>query len=1281
MSDQTRRRGADAVDASSSPITPDDGSELAALLQRPGIPVAEVVEACCADQVLRWRRGERVPAEAYFRLHPAFLEGDSAFELVYGELLLRESLGERPGLDEYLWRFPHFAERLRRQWYFHEALRQDDTDNSLDSGVRTANNLGRRRGPVPLVQGPALPGYELLEEVGRGGMGVVYKARQLGLKRLVALKMIRAGHLADTEDLERFRTEAEAVAQLRHPNIVQIHEIGEHDGCPFFSLEFVEGGSLAQNLAGLPLPSRTAAQLAETLARAMHYAHSSGIVHRDLKPANILLSGESGAGNAEANPEPRSFRLALLTPKIADFGLAKRLDEDAGQTCTGAILGTPSYMAPEQAGGRPGQVGPAADIYALGAILYEMLTGQPPFKGPSPLDTLELVRLQEPVPPSRLQPKVERDLETICLKCLQKEPGRRYASAAALADDLHRFLDGRPILARPLGPVQRAARWCRRNPLAATLAAAAILALVAGTVVSGFFAYQEQQRAREAEQNLELVREEQKATETQRVRAVEKTELAEERLRLVQHGLFNLQLTRAAGLWDRDPPQTRVFLEDAVACPHEFRDFTWRLFRRATERELRTLRGHKKAIRVLALSPDGRLLASGSTDGTLRLWDLSADHNPVILSGHQSDVRMAAFAPDGKSLVSAAWIIPAGQRFTRLEVRLWDPARGQGTLAVTVDGSSEAVALAAETLACGEKDGTVRIWDVGTGKEREPLQAHAGAVVAAKFASGGKILVTAGAERTVKVWDHAAGKEQRCYAGEAAPLGISPDGRLLASIGPDGRSIRVRDLTTNRDLASLKGHESRLAVLAFSPDGRTLATAILPFKRGGSYIQESKLWDLTTGLERFTFEDAGRPLVFAPDGRSLAAVSRHGVCIWDVPTGRVRASYLQTESLMAILDEVPLGLVFTPDSRALLTAVEKEITLWNASRDLERVTFNDHRGSPPRLTALTFLPDGKTLLSAAKDDRAGGVPGQVKLQDVANRGDVRTWDRVGWFQVLSPDGKTLATGTDPAKNVQLWDLDGRPRALLEGPGNPKTVAFSPDGQTVVVGTDDGRVRLHETTTGRERQRLTDRGDAIRSSLFSPDGRHVAVLGSSGVRVWELASGEEWLHDPTGKALAFSRDGLLAVGAAADGRPVIRLLESGTKTEHAVLVGHAAAVQKLTFAHDGNTLASLGVPPVHGAVNDVRLWDASSGRLRVALRGLPNPVQEIAFSPDGRTFVTVGSDPTVRLWDPYTGQERAALPGQDGDLVAIAFSANGHFLATGTKQGKLKVWDATPLTTR
>jgi tetratricopeptide (TPR) repeat protein len=312
-------------------------------------------------------------------------------------------------------------------------------------------------------------------------MGVVYKALQCSLKRVVALKIIRAGGSAGPDELARFHTEAEAIAQLQHPHIVQIYETGERDGLPYFSLEFVGGGNLKDYLAGVPLPPRDAAMLAETLARAVFAAHERGIIHRDLKPANILL-----AGDALVRPTPDGARLpaAALIPKITDFGLAKRLDTDSGQTQAGQVMGTPSYMAPEQAAGLADQMGPRVDVYALGAILYEMLTGRPPFRGATVQETLEQVRSQEPVSPRLLNDRIPRDLETVCLKALAKEPGRRYQTAQEMAEDLRRYLQGEPIQARPVGAWERAWRWCQRNSRLAAMTATIFVLLVAAVVIS-----------------------------------------------------------------------------------------------------------------------------------------------------------------------------------------------------------------------------------------------------------------------------------------------------------------------------------------------------------------------------------------------------------------------------------------------------------------------------------------------------------------------------------------------------------------------------------------------------------------------------------------------------------------------------------------------------------------------------------------------------------------------------------------------------------------------------
>jgi serine/threonine protein kinase len=393
-------------------------------------------------------------------------------------------LHDDPGLTPEQWLLDQYPQALREQL----------ADLHL---LYRASRPAPARPPAPASPG-SIPGYEILGELGRGGMGVVYQARQVLLNRVVALKVLLAGAHAGGEALARFRAEAEAAARLQHPHIVQIHEVGEHDGRPYLVLEYIDGGSLKHQLDGTPQPARPAARLVELLARAVHHAHQQGVIHRDLKPANILLQEEisrKGAKDAkdESDGQPlvakppatplRGCASAALVPKITDFGLAKKLDIDEGQTRTGAILGTPSYMAPEQAEGRTREVGPAVDMYALGAILYELLTGRPPFKAQTPLETLLQVQHDEPVPPRRLQPRVPRDLETICLKCLHKNPHKRYATAEDLAQDLRRFGEGQPIQARPTPVWERAVKWARRRPTAAALVGVITLAALALLVV------------------------------------------------------------------------------------------------------------------------------------------------------------------------------------------------------------------------------------------------------------------------------------------------------------------------------------------------------------------------------------------------------------------------------------------------------------------------------------------------------------------------------------------------------------------------------------------------------------------------------------------------------------------------------------------------------------------------------------------------------------------------------------------------------------------------------
>ena len=476
---------------------------------------ALLLELAHAELELRLKAGEPARVDDYLNKYPDLAaDSQASLGLIVAEYRLRRKLEPTLTAKDFAQRFPEYRDDL--------AVRLSDAPLSetvagapVPSSEQGANLSGTMPETNPTATAAASPrwphveGYEILGELGRGGMGVVYKARHLELRRTVALKMILTGGHAASEEVARFRTEAEAVARLQHPNVVQIHDIGEHQGLPYFSLEFCSGGSLAGRLGGTPQPPRRAAALVETLARAIHAAHQTGIVHRDLKPANVLLATPA---DLPADQPPGQIALEQLVPKITDFGLAKKLD-DPGQTRSGAIMGTPSYMSPEQCEGRVDAIGPATDVYALAAILYEMTTGKTPFKGATSWDTIEQVRTQEPVKPRQLQPNLPRNLETICLKGLRKAPGQRYASARDLADDLRRWQDGQPIKARPTSAWERGWKWARRRPAAAGLLGVAVLAACASVAALALYARSQSQQADIAKQELKRNQEQEEVRE------------------------------------------------------------------------------------------------------------------------------------------------------------------------------------------------------------------------------------------------------------------------------------------------------------------------------------------------------------------------------------------------------------------------------------------------------------------------------------------------------------------------------------------------------------------------------------------------------------------------------------------------------------------------------------------------------------------------------------------------------------------------------------------------
>ncbi len=1003
---------------------------------------------------------------------------------------------------------------------------------------------------VPAVVRVQVPGYELLSVLGQGGMGVVYKARQVELGRVVALKMILHAEHAGTAQRERFLVEAQAVARLQHPNIVQIYEIGEHDGLPYFSLEYCGGGCLADWLDGTPWPAPRAAQLVETLARAMHTAHQAQVVHRDLKPANVLLTEEG-------------------EPKITDFGLAKKLDEQV-RTQTGAILGTPSYMAPEQAGGKSQEIGPAADVYALGAILYELLTGRPPFVAATPLDTVLQVVSEEPVLVRQLQPRTPRDLETICLKCLQKQPGARYASALRLAEDLRRFQAGEPIEARAVGKLERGWRWCRRNPAVASLLFAVAVVLIAGTAVSTFFAVQSSRRASDAEASAERAREAEQKAERNAARAGER--------------LYAAQMLLAHKAWeDGHFFRLRSLLQEKPPEPTggaTVRGFEWEYWNRLADPALVTFARHGSVVNSLAFRPDGKHLASASWDRTVKVWDPTTGQEFLHLAGHDGEARCVAYSPDGKRLVSG------GGR----EVRVWDTATGQPLHVLA--GHTEPVWCVAWSpdgrhIASGGIDRTVRVWDAQTGRPAHILAGHTGVVASLAFAPDGR-LFSGSHDHTVRGWDVDTGK-QTLHLGTGivvSAVAVSPDGRRLAW-GGGGSAVTLWDIPHNERVISLQGHSSGVNGISFSPDGQRLASAATDWT--------VRVWDLTTGRQAFalgTTTVCARCAVFSPDGRRLAGSDDRVAKVWDVTTSPEVLTWPVHAG--GVTD-----LAFSPDGLRLVSG-GGDGTI-KVSDALDGRVLSAVGGFGQGVSRATFLAGDEHLAVACRD-------GTGAVVDAATGNRIRIL-KGGGVAAFSPDGGRLAClGWDNILRVQDTATGNERFAIPIPPGGfpsalPRALALGSGGKLLAGGGDEATVTVWDVETGRLRHFLSGRDLAqyvLNYAVFclavSSDGKYLAEGTYGGeVLVWDLGTKQK-IHSLKGHnaqvaALAFSPDGTRLASGGSD--QTVKMWDVGSGQEVLSVRGPGGAITCLAFSPNGDCLAAGGAD---GTVQVRTTMPADGGRL-------------------------------------------------------------------------------------